>query len=267
MDSGTLVLIGWAFMTVMMSVLWLVQRAKGDAGVVDVGWTAGLGILAVFYAVFAGGDPAQRLLVAVLVGIWSTRLALHADLIRIRGKEEGRDKALRDGSASAGAAVVFEVQGLAPPSCCFPSSSWRGTMPAGAWSCIAVAVRAVAVVGEASSTGSSPPSRRPVDQGDRLRDGAVALLAASERFLRGAALVDVRHRGDRRARRWMTLISPATISFFLLRVTGILVTERQALRSRGDAYRGTSARRARSCPGFGAPSTHRGTGRPRGSKV
>ncbi len=35
----------------------------------------------------------------------------------------------------------------------------------------------------------------------------------------------------------MTLISPAIISFFLLRVTGIPATERQALRSRGDAYR------------------------------
>jgi steroid 5-alpha reductase family enzyme len=64
-------------MAVMMSVLWLIQRATGNAGVVDVGWTAGLGILAVLYAVVTGGDPAQRLLVAVLVGVWSTSLALH----------------------------------------------------------------------------------------------------------------------------------------------------------------------------------------------
>jgi len=58
-DTGNLVLIGWAFMAVMMSALWLVQKAKGAAGLVDVGWTAGLGVLAVFYAVIAGDDPAQ----------------------------------------------------------------------------------------------------------------------------------------------------------------------------------------------------------------
>ncbi len=145
MDSGTLVLIGWAFMTVMMSVLWLVQRAKGDAGVVDVGWTAGLGILAVFYAVFAGGDPAQRLLVAVLVGIWSTRLALHVYLDRVRGKEEdGRYQALRakwGAQAQVRLFVFFQVQGFGAAVMSLPFLVVaRNDAGLGAWSWIAVAV-------------------------------------------------------------------------------------------------------------------------------
>ena len=36
---------------------------------------------------------------------------------------------------------------------------------------------------------------------------------------------------------WVTLVSPAVISFFLFRVTGIPATEQQALASRGDDYR------------------------------
>jgi len=36
---------------------------------------------------------------------------------------------------------------------------------------------------------------------------------------------------------WLTLVGPALISFFLFRVPGVPVTERQAVRSRGDAYR------------------------------
>ena len=77
MNAVVLVLVGWALMSVMMTALWLVARAKGDAGVVDVGWSAGLGILAVFYAGSASGDPAQRFLVAILAGTWSARLALY----------------------------------------------------------------------------------------------------------------------------------------------------------------------------------------------
>jgi steroid 5-alpha reductase family enzyme len=96
MHAALLMLIGWALMFAMMTALWLIQRAKGDAGVVDVGWSAGLGIIAVFYAVFAGGDFSQRLLVGVLAGLWSLRLALYVYLNRVRGKEEdGRYQTLR----------------------------------------------------------------------------------------------------------------------------------------------------------------------------
>jgi hypothetical protein len=37
MAAWTLVLIGWVFAVVMMSALWVVQRARADAGVADVG--------------------------------------------------------------------------------------------------------------------------------------------------------------------------------------------------------------------------------------
>ena len=36
---------------------------------------------------------------------------------------------------------------------------------------------------------------------------------------------------------WLSLLCPASILYFLLRVTGIPATEEQALRTKGDAYR------------------------------
>lgn len=95
MAAWILVLIGWAFAIVMMMALWAVQRARNDAGVVDVGWAAGLGVIAIIYAVLAGGPWRHRLLVAA-AGIWSARLATYIFFNRVRGKpEDGRYRTLR----------------------------------------------------------------------------------------------------------------------------------------------------------------------------
>lgn len=75
--SFSLALSGWLFMAVVMFLLSFVQRARKDAGIVDVGWAAGMGLLAVFYAVTAFGDLNRRVILAVLAGFWSFRLASH----------------------------------------------------------------------------------------------------------------------------------------------------------------------------------------------
>ena len=41
MNAFFLLGIGWFASAVLMAVLWLVQRARRDATVVDVGWTFG----------------------------------------------------------------------------------------------------------------------------------------------------------------------------------------------------------------------------------
>src|SRR5512136_881571 len=92
----TLLLAGWVMMAVMMTVLWLVQRALRDAGVVDVGWAAGLGALAVLYAALAAGPPLRRMLVAAMAGTWSLRLASYILTNRVLGRQEdGRYQTLR----------------------------------------------------------------------------------------------------------------------------------------------------------------------------
>ena len=96
MSAVTLVLSGWLVMAAVMAALWVVQRARRDAGVVDVGWAAGLGLLAVLYAVLAAGPPLRRLLVATMAGAWSLRLAWYILTNRVLGKpEDGRYQTLR----------------------------------------------------------------------------------------------------------------------------------------------------------------------------
>ena len=70
----TQLMAAWLTLGLLMLLLWLLQRRTDDAGVVDVGWTLGLGATALFYAATGGGDHARRLLLGLLVALWSCRL-------------------------------------------------------------------------------------------------------------------------------------------------------------------------------------------------
>ena len=83
---------GLVFGWLRQSAMWLIQWRRRDAGTVDVGWTAGVGLLGIFYALQAGGWAPRRYLAAALIGIWALRLAVYIVKDRIWGhsEEDGR---------------------------------------------------------------------------------------------------------------------------------------------------------------------------------
>ena len=111
-------LAGWLGAAAVMLGLWLLQLRTRDATLVDVGWTANLGLLAVFYAVGADGAPQRRWLVALLAGAWSLRLALHLLRSRVLDPRHGEDRryaALRErwgDRAARNFFWVYQVQAL-----------------------------------------------------------------------------------------------------------------------------------------------------------
>ena len=54
-------------------VLYLVQLRTRNAGIVDAGWATSLALMGVYYAFAYEGDPARRVLIAVLVGGWGKK--------------------------------------------------------------------------------------------------------------------------------------------------------------------------------------------------
>jgi steroid 5-alpha reductase family enzyme len=55
-----LVLSGWFLMALLLAGLWLIQKIRQEAGLVDVVWSTRLGILAIFFYGDRAGYPPRR---------------------------------------------------------------------------------------------------------------------------------------------------------------------------------------------------------------
>lgn len=234
-----LLLLGWAALALMMVVLWLRQRQTRNATSVDAAWSAGMGILAVGYALLSDGTPARRLLVGALGFIWAIRLAWHLISDRVIGQpEDGRYRAMR-GHWGTRAPLFFFVfyQGQAVVATLF-SIPILAAMRGGsldAWAAAGVAVWLVAVLGEAAADRQLARFRAdPAHQGKTCRNGLWRYSRHPNYFfewMHWFSYVLIGH-GI-----WLTWLGPVLMLLFLFRLTGIPYTEQQALKSRGDDYR------------------------------
>lgn len=238
------VLAGWAVMAAAMTVLWFVQQARRDASIVDVGWTLGLGVLAVFYASVVPGNASRQALVATLALVWSARLGFHLLHDRVIGKEEdGRYKKLRrEWGAGAPARFFgfFQMQALACSlfSLPFLFAMLNPAPPLSAWDVAGLAVWAAAVIGEGVADGQLARFRTdPANRGRTCRAGLWGWSRHPNYFfewLHWWAYVPLAA-GSPLA--WVNVAFPLLMLHFLFNVTGIPATEARALETRGDDYR------------------------------
>ena len=64
-------------LSAIMALAWQVQRKTGDTGWIDVCWTFGTGIVAALGSLAplaSDSAGARRILIAVLIALWSVRL-------------------------------------------------------------------------------------------------------------------------------------------------------------------------------------------------
>jgi steroid 5-alpha reductase family enzyme len=235
---------GWGIVAALMALVWAIQLRTKDAGIVDVTWAVGLGVLAAFHAALSEAPLGRRVLVAAMAGVWATRLALHLLFDRVLGKpEDGRYQTLRaswgdkiqpfffaffqaQALLDAILALSFVVPLLAPA----PFPSWSDFAGLGVW--------AIAVAGEWLADRQLARFRaKPEAKGKTCREGLWRYSRHPNYFFEWL------HWWSYPLVAWgapwwgLTLVAPALMLFFLLRVTGIPATEAQALKSRGDDYR------------------------------
>lgn len=241
---GLQVLLGLLGVAAMMAALWTVQRRTGNAGIVDVGWTAGVGVLGVFFAATSDGYVARRCLLAALIGVWSARLAVYLLVDRVLNRpEEGRYQTLR---ATWGAAaqrrlfVFFQSQSLAALFFALPALvvAYHPVDHWTPWDAAGVLIWCVSVGNTILADRQLARfKRRPESRGKTCREGWWRYSRHPNYFFEWLHWWAYVALAVGASYWWLTLLAPAAMLYLLLRVTGIPPTEAQAVASRGEDYR------------------------------
>lgn len=234
---------GLAVLAAGMLGLWLVQKRTRNAAIVDVGWTVGLGLLAVGYALALDGLALRRLLVGGMVGVWSLRLASHLWFDRIRGHpEEGRYLRLRElwGERQESRLLLFFL-GQAVLAVLLSLAFLPGLLddrPLGALDVAALLLWVAALSGEALADRQLGRFKAdPANKGRVMDRGLWSWSRHPNYFFEWLLWIAFVLPGLVAPWGPLTLLAPAAMLCFVLKVTGIPPSEAQALRSRGEAYR------------------------------
>ena len=236
---------GLAASMAMMAVLHRLQRRRGDAGVVDVGWAAGIGLMAAAAALTGDGWGPRRALVGLMGAAWSFRLAgyLLVDRILRAEEEDGRYQMLRSqwgDRAQARFFWLFQAQALLVVLFGLPFVAVAARAEAfwTPWDAAALLIWAAAVAGESAADRQLAAFRRQAANRGRTCDRGLWRYSRHPNYFfewihwwayaamaAGSPLW------------WLASAGPPLMLFLLYRVTGIPYTEKRALATRGDDYR------------------------------
>jgi steroid 5-alpha reductase family enzyme len=236
----TVFLLGAGAGLLLQLVLWAAQLRTRNAATVDVGWTVLVAGGAAAAALAGDGEPARRALVAGLAAIWALRLGAHLVRDRVLGSasEDGRYSALRErwgGGAARNFLLLYVAQVPAAGLFVVPLVAAMRGGALDAWAVAGISVWVVAALGEWAADRQLARFRAdPANRGGVCRAGLWRFSRHPNYFFEWGhwwTYVLIGHAHP------LTLLGPAAMLLFLFRLTGIPHTERQALRTRGEAYR------------------------------
>ncbi|MCB1276324.1 DUF1295 domain-containing protein [Prosthecobacter sp.] len=229
----------------LFALTWLLSLKLENFSFVDVTWSYAPAWLAPMYALLGDGFPLRKVIVAGMAMVWSLRLGtyLFFRVKRHHPQEDVRYEVLRQswkGSLARNFFFFFQAQALlivllSVPLllACLNSSPTIGTVE---WAGLGVWL--IGIVGEAFSDAqmqrfkSDPQSRGKVCQIGLWRYSRHPNYFFESLVWWGFWLFACGSPWG-----WVTVYAPTSILYFLLRVTGIPLTEECAVKSKGDAYR------------------------------
>ena len=217
---------------VLMAATWLLARRLGHVSVIDVVWGLAFVAVALLCAIVGDGDPARRLLVLGMVGIWGLRLAWHIGR-RSRGRgEDPRYVALLERGGMV--RKVFLPQGLAIWFVSLPVQISADAGPGVTWViATGVVVWAVGLTFEAVGDAQLTSYRKAAERPPVMDRGLWAWTRHPNYFgdacvWWGLWLVA--------AGAWpgvLTVLSPVAMTWFLVHATGARLLERTMMRRPG----------------------------------
>lgn len=240
-----MLLYGFIGSFLLFSGLWIVQVIRRDAGVVDIGWTAGVGAMAIYAAVVGDGWLPRRVLLGLMGGVWAFRLVAYIlrDRILREREEDGRYQRLRaywGKSANAWFYLFFTSQSLLVVlfGLAFLPAAINPTTSLTIWDVGAVAVWLIAMGGEWLADWQLTRFRRnTAHRGKVCEEGLWNYSRHPNYFFEwlhwwAYVLLAIGVVGG-----WLALVGPILMYLFLIYITGIPHVEKQAVSKRGEAYR------------------------------
>lgn len=229
----------------VMLLVWLWAYRIRNAGVVDIFWAFNFSIIAIVLALTSNGLPARILMVCALVFIWSMRLGVYL-LLRVGShleQEEGRYRKLREEwspNANLRFFFFFQMQALSNIYLSIPFflACFNTAPTIGVLEYIGMAVWAISLIGEGVADSQLKKFKsNPDNKGKVCNTGLWNYSRHPNYFFESMIWVGYFFIALTGPYGWLAILSPATILFLVLRLTGIPMTEEQSLRSKGDAYR------------------------------
>ncbi|MFM8233838.1 MAG: DUF1295 domain-containing protein [Holophagaceae bacterium] len=243
MNTLELVLYGTLIVSTLQLGLWLYYRATDKAAWVDVGWAYGLGLIVLFYAYQGSGSLTSRLLAATMGGLWSARLGTYL-FHRVKNeKEDGRYSEIKRNwktnlpikffiffQIQAGLDVILSIPFLVLAQDPQAQLRWTQWTALGMWM--------IAMIGEAVADHQLAQFKSEAShQGLTCRRGLWRYSRHPNYFFEWMMWIAFSLAAIQSPGGLWSLVCPALMLYFLLRVTGIPATEAQSLRSRPEDYR------------------------------
>jgi len=232
-------------LVVIFLITWWICVRVDNYSFVDAAWSLAFAPVAIIYAVSLDGWWLRRLAVAVLIISWSLRLGIYL-LGRIRShhpKEDKRYAVLREnwsGKLTAAFLKFFLAQGLLVWLLMLPVYfiCQRSVIGFTILELIGVCLWAFALIGEAIADAQLKRFKKNNTEPDAVcQHGLWHYSRHPNYFFQsllwwGLFLIALPAPFG-----WLAILAPLAMLFFLLRVTGIPLTEKLAVESKGDAYR------------------------------
>jgi steroid 5-alpha reductase family enzyme len=238
------------------ALVWLISVRLNNYGFLDAIWSLSVAILAPLYALLGSGYAERKILFALVGGAWSLRLGLYI-LVRVWRQhpvEDNRYKTLRkEWPTPARFFLFFEIQAFIAVifSLPFALAAMNPRPALGAAECIGLALAACATIGEWTADWQAQRFKRNrANAGSVLNVGLWRYSRHPNYFFESIVWWGFFIAALDSPYGWITVICPLLMLYVLLKVTGIPLTEKHSLESRGDAYREYQRTTSRFIPWF-----------------
>lgn len=238
-------LLGLVAASLVMILVWFWAKKINNAGIVDIFWSYNFPVIAIIYFLSGEGFYARKLIVLIMVCVWGVRLGTYL-AVRVLShikEEDGRYKQLRSEWAPIANTKFFWFFQMQAFSNVFlsipfliasinPSPELSFLEKAGAilW--------LLSISGEAIADRQLQVFKKTPDNKGKVCD--VGLWKYSRHpnyFFEWMIWVSYFIFALSSPYGWVSIICPLCILYLLFKVTGIPMTEEQALRSKGEAYK------------------------------